>query len=544
MKKMFKRKSWLVGSCLMISATLVQPFAQEAKKPNILFIAVDDLKPELGCYGNTLVKSPNIDRLAKMGTVFYSNYCQQAVCGPTRASLMSGLRPDVTKIWDLRTKMRDVYPDILTLPQHLIAQGYTTSGVGKIYHPGCIDRKMDELSWSIPYIKPSASDYANGLGEPVNKHYQSPEMKALFSKADVGGKGKNDNGDDEGNGPSGKKGTSTECLDLPDNAYEDGVSALLGKQEMIELYKKGKPFFMAVGYHKPHLPFVAPKKYWDLYNREDMPLAKFQEHSKDGPDIAYHNSNELRAYTDIPEFASFSDGNNHIGIKPEKQKQLIHGYYAAVSYMDAQVGILLNTLDSLGILKNTIIVLWGDHGWHLGDHDLWNKHTNFEQATRSPLIIAAPGYKGGQTTKSISEHVDIFPTICNLAGVNIPTQLQGKSLVPLMKDKKASVKEYAISQYPRKLKKEEVQKLGYTDGKIMGYALRTDKYRYILWTNNNFTTKQPFTENRIYTSELYDYTKDPLETVNVANDAKYASTVKDMKAKMLEYFKAQEGREK
>ena len=506
--------------------------AQQTKKPNILFIAVDDMKPELGCYGNKLIKTPNMDRLAKMGTVFMSNYCQQAVCGPTRASVMTGTRPDVTKVWDLKTQMRVANPATLTLPEYLISQGYTTSAIGKIYHAACADKKGDAPSWSVPYLKAKESDYANGLGEPAMKHYQSAKTKELIAKQD-----KSQNAENEATETPSGRGPSTECLDLPDNAYEDGVNALLAKTEIVDLFKAGNPFFMAVGFHKPHLPFVSPKKYWDLYNREDMPLAKFQEHSKDGPEIAYHNSNELRNYSDIPDFASFSDGDNHIGIKPEKQKQLIHGYYSAISYIDAQVGILLNTLDSLGILENTIIVLWGDHGWHLGDHDLWNKHTNFENATRSPLIIVAPGFKPGET-KSLTEHLDIFPTVCDLTGLKYPSGIEGKSLLPLMKNKQAKIIDYSVSQYPRKLKKDEIARKGYTNGKIMGYTLRNDRYRFVIWMSD-FTSKQPYKEDKVYAVELYDYVKDPLETVNVVNDEKYASVSKEMKDKMIKFFKEQ-----
>jgi hypothetical protein len=295
---------------------------------------------------------------------------------------------------------------------------------------------------------------------------------------------------------------------------------------------------MAVGFHKPHLPFVAPKKYWDLYNRADMPLATFTEHAKDAPEIAYHKSGELRNYIDIPEFATFNQPGNHIYLKEEKQKELIQGYYAAVSYMDAQVGILLNTLDSLGTLKNTIVVLWGDHGWHLGDHDLWEKHTNLENATRAPLIIAAPGIKPGQT-KSLSEHVDIFPTICDLAGLSIPKQLQGKSLKPVMLNNSSSVNDFSVSQYPRKLSKEEMQKVGYDSNKMMGYSLRTNQYRLTIWMND-FTTDQPFETKKVFATEMYDYSADPLEKVNVYKADKYKEVAKDMYSKMVGFFKSQE----
>ena len=532
-----KKTAWVL-SVLLLGVT-INGFAQKTAKPNILFIAVDDFKPEIGAYGNTLIKTPNIDRLAKMATVFMNNYCQQAVCGPTRASLMTGMRPDVTRVWDLKTQMRDMNPDILTLPQYLITQGYTTSGIGKIYHPSSAIKKVDPVSWSIPYLELKETDYANGLGFPANAQYQKPENKAMFPPKEKGKgkeKDKKDDGDDET--PTSTKGPSSECIDVPDNAYNDGAYALKAKEQIMALTMAGKPFFMAVGFHKPHLPFVAPKKYWDLYNREDMPLAAFQEHSKDGPLLAYHKSGELRNYTDIPAYATLPGEDLRIGLKIEKQKELIHGYYAAVSYTDAQIGILLNTLDSLGTLNNTIIILWGDHGWHLGDHDLWEKHTNFEQATRSPLIIAAPGFKPGKTT-SPSEHLDIFPTICNLAGLPIPMQLQGKSLLPVMKDKKVTVKEFSVSQYPRKLQKEEVKKMGYDDNKIMGYSFRTNKYRYTIWMRS-FTSDQPFNANKVYASELYDYVKDPLEKVNVVNDKSYAKISKDMYKKIVAFFKAQE----
>jgi arylsulfatase A-like enzyme len=511
---------------------------KRTSKPNILFIAVDDLKPLMGCYGNTMVKTPNIDKLAKIATVFKKNYCQQAICGPTRASLMTGSRPDVTKIWNLTTQMRDVNPAIVTLPQYLITQGYTTSGIGKIYHPSSAIGGVDPVSWSIPYLKSKESDFPAELGLPANGQYQLPETKARMTP-DIIAERKQQNKDLAANdeNPKSIKGPSTECLDLPDNAYQDGVNALLAKDQIIALSKSDKPFFMAVGFSKPHLPFVAPKKYWDLYKREEMPIASFQEHSKNGPLIAYHQSGELRNYLDIPEFATLPADSLRIGLKIEKQRALIHGYYAAISYMDAQVGILLNTLESLGTLDNTIIVLWGDHGWHLGDHDLWHKHTNFEEATRAPLIIAGPRIKSGKIN-SLTEFVDVFPTICDLAGVAIPKNLDGKSLKPLMLNNKAKGKEYAISQYPRKLKKAEMAKLGYTDAKMMGYSLRTDQYRYTIWMNN-FNSKEAFNESQVYASEMYDYVKDPLEKVNVVNDKNYTTTSAALKSKMIAFFKSQ-----
>lgn len=514
-----------------------QAVAQNSSKPNVLFIAIDDLKPVLGCYGNKLVKSPNIDRLAKMGTVFMSNYCQQAVCGPTRASLMTGKRPDYTKIWDLKTRMRDMNPDILTIPQHFAAQGYVTSGVGKIYHPSCVDKDFDKPSWTIPFLVAGEDAYAddeNGGGAGV---YKNPETLALIAKYTKEAEEKGMKKKEAKDYVVSKIKPSTECIDVPDNAYEDGVNALVAKDQLAKLAKDKKPFFFAVGFHKPHLPFVAPKRYWDLYNREDMPIAEFQEHAENSPQIAYHKSGELRNYTDIPAAATRSESTLNVGLTLEKQKELVHGYYAAVSYTDAQVGILLDQMEALGLMKNTIIILWGDHGWHLGDHDLWEKHTNFEQATRTPMIIAAPGIKPGKA-KANSEYVDIFPTLCDLSGIIIPRNLDGVSLKPMMDDKKASVKEYSVSQYPRSLKAEEAKKLGLKDRSLMGYALRTQQYRFIIWMNK-FTSKEPFDASKVYAKELYDYEKDPLEKVSVIGDKNYAAVEKEMYAKMIEFFNTQ-----
>ena len=526
------RKPALIISTILIflACDLV---AQQAKKPNILFIAVDDLKPIMACYGNKIIKTPNIDRLAKMGTMFSNNYCQQSVCGPTRASLMTGMRPDYTKVWDLKTQMRDINPDIVTLPQYLISQGYNTVGTGKIFHPSSAIKKIDPVSWNMPYMEPEAGDYANGLGKPANSQYQKPENKAMFLV-----KKERVQREDDDEMPTSIKGPSIENYDVPDHAYDDGVITLKARDQMVKMHKDNKPFFLAVGYHKPHLPFVAPKKYWDLYNRADMPLASFQEHASNAPEIAYHKSGELRNYTDIPAFAMFNEPGFHLRLKTEKQLELIHGYYAAVSYMDAQVGILLNTLDSLGTLNNTIIVLWGDHGWHLGDHDLWEKHTNLEQATRAPLIIAAPGMKPGPTT-SLSEHIDIFPTLCDLASVPVPKHLHGRSLKPVMQNKKAAVNEFAMSQYPRKLSKEEMKKKSYTSNAMMGYSMRTDKYRYTIWMND-FTSSTAFSESKVYATELYDYVADPLEKHNVIDEKTYAKAAVELRKEMIEFFKSQE----
>jgi len=516
-----------------VGVNISQLSAQE-KKMNVLFIAVDDLKPVLGCYGDKLVKTPNIDRLAARGTVFLQNYCQQAVCGPTRASLMTGMRPDYTRVWDLKTKMRDINPGIVSIPQYYISKGYQTAGIGKIFDSRCVDEDLDKPSWSAPYYKKSDKYYPVSTGAPEGQ-YQLPATKALFRKYTAEGQAKGLKGKELNDYVGKFIKPSVECMDVPDNAYQDGANTLHAKDILAELAKSGRPFFFGVGLTKPHLPFVAPKKYWDLYKRNEMPLAPFQQKAKNSPDMAYHTAAELYAYSDIPEISSFSDQKVGLDMPVEKQKELIHGYYAATSYTDAQVGILLNTLDSLGLSKNTIIVLWGDHGWHLGDHNLWCKHTNFEQATHAPLIISAPGVHPN-TTKSPTEFIDIFPTLCDLSGIAIPSHLDGKSLVPVMKNPKTTVKDYSVSQYPRSLDKLDTERLGWSDGQYMGYSIRTGQYRYTIWMKESFRSYKPFNKDLIVATELYDYQKDPNETVNVVNEKEYAAVTKEMNEKMVSFL--------
>jgi arylsulfatase A-like enzyme len=527
-----------LGFLFITSETL---FGQ-ASKPNILFIAVDDLKPIIGAYGNGMIKTPNIDRLAKRGTVFLNNYCQQAICGPTRASIMTGMRPDMTKIWDLKAKIRDVSPDIVTLPQYLITQGYSTQGIGKVFDPRNVDEQNDKSSWSVPYHKTEKKYYVPELGEPAAGRYQLKETKAMIEKviSEALAKGMTKA---EANAEANLKVRPTsENIDVPDNAYNDGANILQSKDILKKLSKKGQPFFFAVGIAKPHLPFVAPKKYWDLYKTSEMPLAAFQEQSTNPIAPAYHNAGEIRAYTDMPaDLAKTKQKDFGYTISTAKQQELIHAYYAAISYTDALVGDLLNTLDSLGLSKNTIVVLWGDHGWHLGDHNLWCKHSNFEEATRAPLIISAPGMVPN-STKSYTEHVDVFPTLCDLAGVPILSTLQGKSLKPVMQNPSIAVKKYATSQYPRSGVDEESGRTGFVEANVMGYSIRDEQYRFTIWMKNGFRSTKKYAQKDEIGIELYDYKADPLETKNVASEKKYISVTAKMKTDMLNYFKTQESK--
>jgi arylsulfatase A-like enzyme len=536
--KLYKSILVSIGVFLISSETLLG----QTSKPNILFIAVDDLKPIIGAYGNSMIKTPNIDRLAKRGTVFLNNYCQQAICGPTRASIMTGMRPDMTKIWDLKAKIRDVSPDIVTLPQYLITQGYSTQGIGKVFDPRNVDEQNDKSSWSVPYHKTEKKYYVPELGEPAAGRYQLKETKAMIEKviSEALAKGMTKA---EANAEANLKVRPTsENIDVPNNAYNDGANILQSKDILKKLSKKGQPFFFAVGIAKPHLPFVAPKKYWDLYKTSEMPLAAFQEQSTNPIAPAYHNAGEIRAYTDMPaDLAKTKQKDFGYSISTAKQQELIHAYYAAISYTDALVGDLLNTLDSLGLSKNTIVVLWGDHGWHLGDHNLWCKHSNFEEATRAPLIISAPGMVPN-STKSYTEHVDVFPTLCDLAGVPIPSTLQGKSLKPVMQNPSVAVKKYATSQYPRSGVDEESGRTGFVEANVMGYSIRDEQYRFTIWMKNGFRSTKKYTQKDEIGIELYDYKADPLETKNVASEKKYSSVTAKMKTDMLSYFKTQESK--
>lgn len=496
----------------LCAAALCYPNSSQGgtDKPNILCLQVDDLKPLLGCYGDKNIKTPNIDRLASMGTVLMNAHCQQAVCTASRASLMTGLRPDSLKVWHLNTRFRETRPGVQTVHECFADQGYETAGVGKIYH------HEEQGIYSIPYVSVDNLKYNRETGKPL-LHYHDRKIKGAMSEF-TGGKSKK---------PAVTKflkqqklRMTTECLEMPDNAYQDGAIA----DKTIELLKtmssSGKPFFLTVGFKKPHLPFIAPKKYWDLYNRDDIQVHPFQKFAKDAPEFAFQPGWELRSYSDIPQKGKISEA---------KQKELIHGYYACVSYIDAQIGKLLAKLDQLNLTNKTIIILWGDHGWHLGDHSMWCKHTNFEQATRVPFIIAAPGYRGGQKNNSPTELVDLFPTLCDLAGIKQPNHLEGVSLVPILRNPETAVKKFAVSQYHRKLNNNGEK------SPLMGYSIRTERYRYTEWHKMNF--KKGEKPGKVVACELYDYNKDPMEKVNVADSPEYKEVLEKMKQYIQEYFK-------
>jgi len=528
---------------ITLACILLMTAASAQRRPNILFIAVDDLKPEIGAYGSRIAHTPNIDRLAAAGTVFLANYCQQALCGPTRASLMTGLRPDHTEIWNMRVRMRDVNPDILTLPQYLARNGYVTSGIAKVFDPRCVDADFDKPSWTIPYLGTDTRYLAPGLRYPVAGKYQSAEShrRADSITRDAAARGRS-------RAETAKLiedhvKPTTEAEDLPDSAYLDGIHVRQVRDRLAGLAANGKPFFMAVGLVRPHLPFVAPKRYWDLYDRDRLTLAAFRGQPSGVPAIAMHNASEIRSYTDMPGVIAATPQQPHgLTLPDDKQRQLLHGYYAATSYTDANIGVLLDALDALGIRDNTIVVLWGDHGWHLGDHNLWCKHDNFEQATRAPLIISAPGVKPSRT-QSLTEFVDVFPTLCELAGLPVPTHLQGNSLAGLMRNPRRRVKDYAVSQYPRTSDRAATRQRPYEQGDVMGYSIRTQRYRYTLWLRGAYRSARPLATATVEGVELYDYRRDPGETVNAASDRSYAKARARLHGHLVDYFGRHAGRD-
>ena len=470
------------------------------QRPNILFIAIDDLRPEFGAYGASYIHSPNMDRLAKSGITFHRAYVQQAVCSPTRASLLTGTRPDTTKVWDLVTHFRTALPDVVTLPQHFKNNGYFVQGMGKIYHGGY----EDPASWSVPWGTPKAPKYA--LSENValdNRQFEvDPDdddktVAAAAAKAKGKGKGKakgkanakSGTFDETTAGKINARGPAFESADVPDNYYQDGKVAELAISTLQEMKTKSEPFFLAVGFIKPHLPFVSPKKYWDLYDPAKIELAPNKFRPKDAPDYAILPGGELRNYFGIPTTS----------IPDDLARQLKHGYYASISYTDAQVGKLLDELDRLDLRKNTIVILWGDHGWKLGEHDAWCKHSNCENDTNGALLLSVPGMKtAGAHSNSFVEFVDVYPTLSELAGLPLPKHLEGLSFKPLLDDPNRPWKQAAFSQYPRGQK-----------GGLMGYSMRTERYRLTVWVSRNDHSK-------IDAIELYDEFFDPQENTNIA----------------------------
>lgn len=488
-----EQMQWLTAIFLLaVAAPSCLVGQQKASRPNVLFFAVDDLRTDLGCYGNAEVKSPQIDALASRGVVFRRAYCQQAVCSPSRTSLLTGLRPDSTRVYDLVTHFRNTVPDVISLPQHFRESGYYTVGLGKIYHPGYDDPK----SWSEPH--------QNGAGENYILAENKQRMAAGSAKGGKKGKKK---------GASiATRGEPFEMADVPDNAYHDGSLADMAIAKLQDLKAKDRPFFLAVGFLKPHLPFNAPKKYWDLYDAAQLKLAENPFRPKDAPPYAVTDFGELRNYFGVPESGPVSE---------DLARKLIHAYRAASSYTDANVGRVVAELERLELKENTIVVLWGDHGWKLGEHASWCKHSNMENDTNAPLIVVAPGAKAaGQSSTALVEFVDLYPTLCELVGLSLPAHLEGTSLKPLMDDPNRTWKSAAFSQYPRAIE----------GRRLMGYAMRTDRHRYVEWKDRG--------TGEIVSQELYDHQSDAAENQNLAGREDFKPLLQELSAKLTAGWKA------
>ena len=486
-------KSLQLAVCILALISITN--AADDDRRNVLFIAVDDLRPELGCYGQP-VHSPHIDRLASEGMLFERAYVQVALCMPSRASMLTGRRPDTTGVVDFTVRFRSTLPDVVTLPQHFHNNGYQSVGFGKIFH------RDDKLSWSEPLFQShrSEDDYHTDFGRQVLA-WTKEDHRRLKYVWDLG------DGITKTKRPGG---LPWESPVIPDNAVRDGQLADAAVARLTEL--RDQPFFMAVGFHKPHLPFIAPKEYFDLYDRDAIKPAQNPFPPKDAPRYATYNWNDLRHYYGIPDVGPVSS---------EQARDLKHAYYACVSFADAQIGRLLTALDELGLSDNTIVVLWGDHGWQLGEHGMWDKHSNYETSTRIPLIVRAPGFAAGRT-KALVESVDLYPTLAELAGLPIDPGLEGHSFVPLLNNPTTPWKSAAFSQYQRVIP-------GY--GKIsrgMGYSMRTDRYRFTEW-------RVPGTAFVEY--ELYDHRTDPQENVNLANLPEQQKLVEQLKQRLSQGWK-------
>ena len=450
MRNILRFLPWL--AVLIASAAAAAP-----ARPNVLFIAVDDLRVSLGCYGDPLTLTPNLDRFAAGARVFNRAYTLQAVCGPARTAMLTGRLPDHNRSWHNRNLFRATNPDSVTLPQLFMQHGYFTQAMGKIFSGD--ERELDPASWSVPEI----------LRQDGWRNYALPRGEAPGKQA------------------------PWEAADVPDEGYSDGKLAALAVETLGRLKAEAKPFFLAVGFHRPHLPLVAPAKYFDLYPFDSIQLPT--EPADDEADIPAPARNGS-----VPGYA--------LTTTPDQRRAAIRGYLATVSYMDAQAGRVLDALKRLKLEENTIVIFAADHGWHLGEHGLWHKRSLFEESARVPFLVAAPGAKGnGQRSASLVELLDVYPTLCDLAGVPAPAGLQGKSLRPVLNNPLASFHEGAFTQARRGAKAEH-----------WGRSVRTARWRCTEWDEGR---------NGI---ELYDHAADPHEFTNLANDPKHATVLKELRA--------------
>jgi len=459
---------------LLIGAICVDD-ALATQQKNVLLIYVDDLRPEINCYGKSKLITPNIDKLAERSLVFNRAYCQVPVCGPSRVSTLSGRYARSSGGWSAREFLAKGLP---SLPGYFLANGYDTVSVGKVYHNNSDDPK----SWTRRYTDTFNEKMFVCDGWAAGYQLEENQKGRTFSKT-----GRN-------------LAPITESVDAPDNAYPDGISADNAVAELKKQSKAKKPLFLAVGFYRPHLPWVAPKKYWDMYKREDIDLAKNPHFPKGA--ITRNDWGDLRHYGD----KEVNAANVSHAVAPEKfpvlsekkQREFVHGYWASVSFLDAQIGRILDTLNEQGLADKTIVVLLSDHGWQLGEHRLWSKCSNYEEAIRVPLLVAAPGITKGGKTDALTELVDIYPTLCELTALAIPEHTEGVSLLPLLKDPTRSWKTAAFNKWG-----------GAT-------SMRTDRYRLTVYSKampKGGRYQLPNTGRY----EIYDYQTDSAGDVNIAD---------------------------
>jgi arylsulfatase A-like enzyme len=451
-------KTWFATAL----SILVCASALAEKQPNILFISVDDLRPELGCYGQDYMITPNMDRLANEGVLFERAYCNYPVCGASRASLMTGLRPTLKRFTSYKTRADEDAAGIPDIATTLKAAGYRTINNGKIYH----HETDNAASWDEIYRPKEFCQYFN-----------AENLKLV-------------NGDSPKYGMS-PKGLPYEATDEPDESYQGAMVAAKAIEELMRAKETGKPVFITAGFSKPHLPFNCPKKYWDMYPADTIFMPDNFFVPTNAPSESIHDFNELRSYHGVPE----------TGPLPEEMAlNLIRGYRACTTFSDAMIGRVFQVLDELEMWDDTIVVLWGDHGWQLGEHTLWCKHANFNTSLQTPLIVRAPGMSS-DNSRELVEFVDLYPTLCDLAGINKPKHLEGTSFVPLLDKSSKEWKKAVFGRYR------------------FGDSIRTDRYLYTEWRNE---------AGEKVASMLYDHKVDPDENNNIAGHPEYKNVVKKL----------------
>ena len=495
--------------CIILTIFSCKRLDKDRVQPNILFISIDDLRPTLGAYGDTIAVTPNIDQLAAEGMTFRQTFTQVAVCAPSRASLMTGLRPDSTHVWHLGDKFREINPSTVTMPQYFSKFGYHTVNLGKIFH----NYMPDSISWDEPDLRPQRYIRPDWLQRDGETFYISQAIhRSQVRKRDSLLRLRPIRYADGWN-----TGPAWEAAMVHDTMYYDGAQTELAKKTLTRLAKTDKPFYMGLGYFRPHLPFAVPKKYWDLYDPEEIPLASNPNIPKNAPGHTMNSMYELRHYEG---FNTIGHPQSSYQMNEDTARILKQGYYASVSYVDALLGNLMAHMKRIGIYENTIIIIWGDHGWKLGDHNSWGKMTNYNMDLKVPMIIRYPNQENrGAQTFEITELVDIFPSLCELAGIKIPDYMQGTSFVPLIKKPQRAWKKAAFSQFHRRPQHS-------ADGKrYMGYSINTKKYHYIEWYA---WSPETGTKGALKSMELFDNVSDPTETVNLAEEQKLSQVVAEL----------------